>query len=433
METILIIANSKRNVLLLKEFLDAKYRIITDASRLERNSYDMVIIDGPMLEQYRQQIEAMKNRTPEIFNPVLLMTGRKHVGFATQHLWTTIDEIIITPIEKIELLARIENLLKARRLSKEFNHLLIQVSPLGIMVLDQNGSIIQWNPACYELLGWSEAEAVGNVFPFVYERDLKIMRQLLSRVLGGEIILDVELQFRRKGGTPIYVSLNATALIRTEKKSLALFIIEDIHERKEYEEKIFQQTKAIEKAYDDTILSLSETLDLRDRETAGHCTRVMRVALEIGKRMNLPADQMVQLRRGALLHDFGKIGIPDEIMLKPGPLTDDEWVIMKQHPEIAYQKLSHIEYLRSALEVPYCHHERWDGKGYPRGLKAKEIPLLARIFSVSDVFDALTSNRPYRAAWTQDSAIHYIESQAGLMFDPEVVKVFLAYIRERDI
>jgi HD-GYP domain-containing protein (c-di-GMP phosphodiesterase class II) len=134
---------------------------------------------------------------------------------------------------------------------------------------------------------------------------------------------------------------------------------------------------------------------------------------------------MVHLRRGTLLHDIGKIGVPDDILRKPGPLDEAEWVIMRKHPEFAFEMLVSISYLRPALDIPYCHHEKWDGTGYPRKLKGEEIPLSARIFAVVDVWDALTSDRPYRKAWSEDRAIEYIQSEAGKSFDPKIVELFL--------
>jgi HD-GYP domain-containing protein (c-di-GMP phosphodiesterase class II) len=131
------------------------------------------------------------------------------------------------------------------------------------------------------------------------------------------------------------------------------------------------------------------------------------------------------MRRGALLHDIGKLGVPDAILQKNGALSDEEWALMRLHPIYAYQMLYPIEYLRPAIEIPYCHHEKWDGTGYPRGLKGEEIPLAARIFAVVDVFDALTSDRPYRPAWSIRDALNYIREQAGKHFDPQVVEVFL--------
>jgi HD-GYP domain-containing protein (c-di-GMP phosphodiesterase class II) len=141
---------------------------------------------------------------------------------------------------------------------------------------------------------------------------------------------------------------------------------------------------------------------------------------------------MVHIRRGALLHDIGKLGVPDNILLKPGSLTDEEWVIMKKHPTLAYELLSPIDYLYPALDIPYCHHEKWDGTGYPRGLQAEQIPLAARIFALVDVWDALCSDRPYRPAWAKDKALEYIRSQSGKHFDPQIVEAFFALFDKLD-
>ena len=178
-------------------------------------------------------------------------------------------------------------------------------------------------------------------------------------------------------------------------------------------------------AYDATIEGWSRALDLRDKETEGHTQRVVEMALDLASKMGMSEAEKQDLWRGALLNDIGKMGIPDSILLKPGPLSDEERQVMWQHPTYAYQMLSPISYLKHALEIPYCHHEKWDGSGYPRGLKGGEIPLSARLFAVVDVFDALATDRPYRAAWLRDDVYHYIEEQSGKHFDPQVVKIFL--------
>lgn len=178
-------------------------------------------------------------------------------------------------------------------------------------------------------------------------------------------------------------------------------------------------------AYDATIEGWSRALDLRDRETEGHTQRVTERVLQLALAVGIKADELIHLRRGAILHDIGKMGIPDRILLKPGPLTEEEWRIMRKHPIYAYEMLSSIDYLRPALDIPYCHHEKWDGTGYPRGLKGEAIPLVARLFAVVDVFDALTSDRPYRKAWSRERALAYIREQSGKHFDPEVVRIFL--------
>lgn len=177
-------------------------------------------------------------------------------------------------------------------------------------------------------------------------------------------------------------------------------------------------------AYERTIEGWSRALDLRDEETEGHSRRVTEQTERLAERFGIPDEQIVHIRRGALLHDIGKMGVPDHVLLKPGPLSDEEWVLMKQHPAFAYELLLPIEFLRGALDIPYCHHERWDGSGYPRGLKGEEIPLSARIFAVVDVYDALTSDRPYRPAWQQAKALDYLRENAGVLFDPSVVVEF---------
>jgi len=180
-------------------------------------------------------------------------------------------------------------------------------------------------------------------------------------------------------------------------------------------------------AYDATLEGWSRALDLRDHDTEGHTQRVARMTVELARKMGIPEDEIAHIRRGAILHDIGKMGIPDAILHKPGALDDEEWEIMRQHPVYAYEMLSPIPYLRRSLDIPYCHHEKWDGTGYPRGLKGEEIPLAARIFAVVDVWDALSSDRPYRAAWEPERVRAYLQETH---FDPRVVEAFLELIPE---
>lgn len=181
-------------------------------------------------------------------------------------------------------------------------------------------------------------------------------------------------------------------------------------------------------AYDATIEGWSRAMDLRDEETEGHTRRVTSLTVKLARATGINEADIIQIRRGALLHDIGKMGIPDSILLKPAKLTDEEWEIMRKHPQYAYEMLSPIAYLRPALDIPYCHHEKWDGTGYPRGLKGVEIPLAARLFAVVDVWDAVTSNRPYRPAWTEEQALEYVRGQSGSHFDPQAVELFLRMI-----
>ena len=188
--------------------------------------------------------------------------------------------------------------------------------------------------------------------------------------------------------------------------------------------------KDLQSSYETTLDSWSRALDLRDKETEGHTQRVTKLTWKIALAMKIPEDDLLHIRRGSLLHDIGKLGVPDEILHKHGPLTTDEWKIMRQHPQFAYDLLYPIEYLRPAMDIPYSHHEKWDGTGYPQGLKGKEIPLFARIFAIADVYDALTSDRPYRAAWPKERVLEYIQKGCGTHFDPDIVKVFIQEIRK---
>jgi len=179
-------------------------------------------------------------------------------------------------------------------------------------------------------------------------------------------------------------------------------------------------------AYDTTLEGWSRALELRDQETKGHTQRVTELTLQLARTLGTFSEEaLTHMRRGVLLHDIGKMGIPDGILLKPGPLTDEEWVIMRQHPGYAYEMLSPIAFLRPALDIPYCHHEKWDGTGYPRGLRDELIPLAARLFAVVDVWDALRSDRPYRPGWPDDKVREHIRAGAGAHFDPRAVEIFL--------
>ncbi len=185
-------------------------------------------------------------------------------------------------------------------------------------------------------------------------------------------------------------------------------------------------------AYDSTLEGWAHALELRDQETEGHTRHVVQLTVELACKMGIDKPELENVRRGALLHDIGKMGIPDSVLLKPGTLIEREWEIMRRHPEYAYQFLEPIEYLRPVLDIPYCHHEKWDGSGYPRGLKGAQIPFMARIFSIVDVWDALRSDRPYRKAWSREKTLKYIIEQSGVHFDPQVVQAFLELLERNN-
>jgi len=206
--------------------------------------------------------------------------------------------------------------------------------------------------------------------------------------------------------------------------SIVLLIIAKNH-RNQIE---LSRQRELRLAYDTTLEGWARALELRDKETEGHSQRVTELALELARKLNIRDQDLDHIRRGALLHDIGKMGISDEILHKPGSLTAEEFQIVKQHPQIAYDLLSPIPYLKKSLEIPYSHHEKWDGSGYPQGLKENEIPISARIFAIVDVWDALLSDRPYRVAWPRELVVDYISAESGKHFDPHITKIFLDVI-----
>ena len=195
-------------------------------------------------------------------------------------------------------------------------------------------------------------------------------------------------------------------------------------------ENLQRSNQELFQAYDATIEGWSRALDLRDRETEGHTQRVTELTLELARKFGFTEEQLINIRWGALLHDIGKMGVPDSILLKPDKLNEAEWESMKNHPTFALEMLSPIRFLRSSLDIPYCHHEKWDGSGYPRGLNGEVIPLAARLFAVVDVWDALRSDRPYRKGWAVKETIEYIRNHAGSHFDPKIVEYFLEMVEQ---
>jgi putative nucleotidyltransferase with HDIG domain len=189
-------------------------------------------------------------------------------------------------------------------------------------------------------------------------------------------------------------------------------------------ENLQRSNDKIAQAYDLTLEGWVRTLGLRDGETEIHTQRVTEITLRLARALKIDGPELELIRRGALLHDIGKMGIPDSILRKSGPLSDEERAIIRMHPIYAYDLLKPIPYLKGSLDIPYCHHEHWDGSGYPRQLKGEDIPLAARIFSIADVWDALTSDRPYRNAWSEEEAASYIRKQAKRQFDPRIVDLF---------
>lgn len=294
-------------------------------------------------------------------------------------------------------------------------------------------TMIYVSPACRAILGYEPEEMIGApIFPLIHPQDAEKIAGLLSAPEREANPKPVSYRALRKDGRYIWLETTARPIYDAENNLVEYQASSrDVTERREAQIALQSALAELREAYDKTIEGWVLALDLRDKETEGHTKRVTDLAVRLARELDCTQEEMVHIRRGALLHDMGKMGIPDEILQKPGSLTDEEWKVMRKHPQYARQMLSRIGYLSDALIIPYHHHERWDGSGYPQGLKGEEIPLFARLFSVVDVWDALSSDRPYRRKLPTDDVIAYLKQEAGRLFDPKIVDVFLKLVNSK--
>jgi len=278
----------------------------------------------------------------------------------------------------------------------------------------------------FELLPEEAMET--DFMSLIVEEDRPAKIDKISRLEAGENDSELDIQRVLKPDGSIGWQEWIDTVIRDENGKVIEFqsVGRDITERKQAEKKLAE-------AYDITLEGWAKALELRDKETEDHSRRVIKLTVKLAKAMGIEGEELTDIRRGAILHDIGKMGIPDEILRKRGKLTISERKVIEQHPTYSYELLSRIPYLEKALEIPYCHHERWDGSGYPRSLKGEEIPLAARIFSVIDVWDAVQSDRPYNRAWPKGKAIQYLKDETGKYFDPDVVDKFLELVEQGKI
>ncbi len=314
----------------------------------------------------------------------------------------------------------------SRRFSSEERfRALIEDSSDGIAVVDAHMKNVYRSPSRKQILGYDADEPDGPL-ETVHPDDMPRIGRALEQIRDEPgATTEVQARLLTKQGEWRWFEVKGKNLFANPAVRGIVVNYRDITERKLAEQEIQRAHAELSLAYDTTLEGWSRALDLRDKETEGHTQRVTEGALRLARAMGIGEVELVHVRRGGLLHDIGKMGIPDQILHKPGPLTPKEWELMRMHTVFAYQLLSPIEYLRPALDIPYSHHEKWDGSGYPRGLQEEEIPLVARIFAVVDVWDALSSNRPYRRAWVREEVLNYIREQSGKGFDPRVVATFL--------
>ena len=299
-----------------------------------------------------------------------------------------------------------------------------QSSPSPMAVLDHNQCFVEVNQSFTSLLGYSREAVVGrrpaDLQLWVTATDADVLSSTVARA--GHVP-GVELALRTRAGEQRVGLLSAVSMeLQGNACTLASFL--DITERKAAELELQRSHSELEQAYESTLRGWAKALELRDAETEGHSQRVTEMTVRMAVLAGISGDALVHVRRGALLHDIGKMGVPDSILLKPGPLTEAEWAVMREHPTFARDLLSSTDFLAPSLEIPYSHHEKWDGSGYPRGIAGKDIPLSARLFAVVDVWDALASHRPYKEPWPADRIHEHIAKLSGSHFDPAAVEIF---------
>ena len=343
---------------------------------------------------------------------------------------TDMPHIAENAIRQWQILQQQESMQIALAESEAQFRLLAENSSDMISRHDTVGTFLYVSPACRTILGYEPEELTGTlVTALIHPADAKQIIDLLNTPSWNDMTTTVHYRARRKNGEYIWLETTARLFFDKNRQTKEFQASSrDITERKQSQEALQQAHTNLQEAYDKTIEGWVLALDLRDRETEGHTKRVTQMTVKLAHILECTEEEIVHIRRGALLHDIGKMGIPDEILQKPGPLTDDEWVVMRRHPQYAYQMLSPIHYLKQALIIPYYHHERWDGSGYPHKLKGEDIPLLARFFAVVDVWDALSSDRPYRKKMPQKDVIEYLRKEAGRLFDPGIVEIFVPLI-----
>jgi PAS domain S-box-containing protein len=258
------------------------------------------------------------------------------------------------------------------------------------------------------------------------DRSNEFMEEILS-LLENRNHFEVNVDRFDRNGNPIHLIINGNISAEHEDTwDRVMVSILDIT-------KLKQAEKELAVAYDTTLEGWAKALELKDKETEGHSRRVTTATVIVARKLGFKEHELVDIRRGTILHDIGKMAIPDEVLRKNGPLTLEEKRIVERHPQVAYDLLKDIPHLKNAIDIPYCHHEKWDGSGYPRGLKGEEIPLTARIFTIVDVWDALSSNRPYRDAWDKNKIIEYLQGESGRHFDPVITAKFIELVRQGGI
>lgn len=396
-----------------------------------------------------ESMELLPNHRDPLATPIILMTSYGNERIAVEALKSgALDYVVKSPESMLDMphlarkaldqwTARADRIHMQEALSEseaQFRLLAENASDM-ITRLTTNGVMFYVSPACKTILGYTPEEMVGmKSFDLIHEEDHPQIKGLFKQI-PGDTPYTITYRARHKNGHYVWLETSARAILDHDSKGV--FEIQaasrDITERKQSEEALHLAHNQLRDAYERTIEGWVRALDLRDRETEGHTQRVTEITVKVAKQLGFSEEELSHIKRGALLHDMGKIAIPDEILQKPGPLSETEWKKMRQHPMYAYEMLSPIAYLNPALDIPFYHHERWNGSGYPHGLKGEQIPLSARLFAIVDVWDALRSDRPYRKAIPRDQVIDYISENSNILFDPKLVDLFLKFVEENNL
>ncbi len=391
-----------------------------------------------------ESMELLINHNGAAVTPIILMTSYGNERIAVEALKSgAVDYVVKSPESMLDMPhlaeraiqqseARADRLRMQQALldSESQFRLLAENASDIISRLAVDGRILYVSPACQTILGYAPEELISkNTFDYIHaENRVNVMGLFNGRQTDG--LYTFTYQALHKKGHYIWLESSARAVFDPQTNNIVEIqtASRDITERKKSEKALQDAHRDLQEAYQRTIEGWVRALDLRDRETEGHTQRVTELTIRVAKTAKFSEEELVHIRRGALLHDMGKMAIPDGILHKPGPLNEEEWEKMRRHPMYAYEMLSPIAYLESALEIPFCHHERWDGSGYPRGLKGEQIPLAARLFAIVDVWDALRSDRPYRKQMAREEVIAYLREKSGSLFDPKLIDVFLSVI-----
>jgi PAS domain S-box-containing protein len=423
------------------------YRVKSIAeARVRRLSHEPALIiadwrlpDGESMELLPDQHD------PLLSTPIILMTSYGNEKIAVEALKSgALDYVVKSPESMLDMphlaekaieqwLGRNEKIRMQDALTERESQFRLLAENASDMIsrLSTDGIILYVSPASETLLGYSPEELTGtSALNFVHPEERAVVSDLFFGNSSEGKINTVAFRALHKSGEHIWLETSSRAIMdpKTSRTLEVQTASRDITERKNAEKDLQAAHDNLQAAYEKTIEGWVRALDLRDRETEGHTQRVTELTLKVARTLGYSEEELSHIRRGALLHDMGKIAIPDEILQKPGPLTEEEWKVMRRHPEYANNMLSAISYLHPALDIPLYHHERWDGSGYPRGLKGEAIPKIARLFAIIDVWDALSSDRPYRKKLPRADVITYLKENSSHLFDPVLIEVFLSVI-----